>query len=146
MADERANRHLAAILAADVVGYSRLMEADETGTLAALRAHRKELIDQTVRAFERLGVTDIGVVRAKDRRYRPSAMCQIASVQTLARREAIPGVDVVVIDECHRALAASYLKALFMASGFFELADLLATHLANKSAVVSDRSVSSPED
>ncbi|MEE8252911.1 MAG: adenylate/guanylate cyclase domain-containing protein, partial [Hyphomicrobium sp.] len=38
-------RRLAAILAADVVGYSRLMGEDETGTLAALKAHRAELID-----------------------------------------------------------------------------------------------------
>ena len=38
-------RRLAAILAADVVGYSRLMEADETGTLAALRAHRDGFVD-----------------------------------------------------------------------------------------------------
>lgn len=38
-------RRLAAVLAADVVGYSRLMGADETGTLLALKAHRRELID-----------------------------------------------------------------------------------------------------
>ena len=35
-------RHLAAILAADVVGYSRLMEADEPGTIAALTARTKD--------------------------------------------------------------------------------------------------------
>ncbi len=45
MAEERVQRRLAAILAADVVGYSRLMGEDETGTLAALKAHRKELIE-----------------------------------------------------------------------------------------------------
>ena len=38
-------RRLTAILAADVVGYSRLMGADEAGTLAALKAHRKGLVD-----------------------------------------------------------------------------------------------------
>ncbi len=38
-------RKLTAILAADVVGYSRLMGKDEAGTLAALKAHRKELIE-----------------------------------------------------------------------------------------------------
>ena len=41
-------RRLAAILAADVVGYTRLMEADEAGTLAALNAHRKDVIDPKV--------------------------------------------------------------------------------------------------
>jgi adenylate cyclase len=45
MASLRAERRLAAILAADVVGYSRLMERDESGTLERLKAHRKELID-----------------------------------------------------------------------------------------------------
>ena len=41
---------MAAILAADVVGYSRLMGADEAGTLARLKAHRRELIDPAVAA------------------------------------------------------------------------------------------------
>ncbi|HKV16277.1 MAG TPA: adenylate/guanylate cyclase domain-containing protein [Reyranella sp.] len=39
---------LAAVLAADMVGYSRLMEADERGTLARLRTHRIELIDPAI--------------------------------------------------------------------------------------------------
>ncbi len=43
-------RHLAAILAADVVGYSRLMGADEAGTLLRLMAHRNEFIDPTIAA------------------------------------------------------------------------------------------------
>jgi adenylate cyclase len=41
-------RRLSAILAADMVGYSRLMEADETGTLARLRTHRLELVDPVI--------------------------------------------------------------------------------------------------
>src|SRR5437762_7302880 len=41
-------RRLSAILAADMVGYSRLMEADEAGTLARLRTHRLELIDPAI--------------------------------------------------------------------------------------------------
>jgi adenylate cyclase len=48
MAEERAQRHLAAILAADVVGYSRLMEQDEVGTLATLKARRKNLLKPLV--------------------------------------------------------------------------------------------------
>ena len=42
-------RRLAAILAADVAGYSRLMGADEEGTLAALKAIRRELSDPKVK-------------------------------------------------------------------------------------------------
>jgi TolB-like protein/class 3 adenylate cyclase/Tfp pilus assembly protein PilF len=45
-------RHLAAIVAADVVGYSRLMGADEKGTHLALKSHRKELIDPLVAAHK----------------------------------------------------------------------------------------------
>jgi class 3 adenylate cyclase len=41
-------RRLAAILAADVAGYSRLMEADEVGTLTALKGHRRDVIDPTI--------------------------------------------------------------------------------------------------
>jgi adenylate cyclase len=41
-------RRLAAILAADVAGYSRLMGADEVGTLAALTALRREIVDPTI--------------------------------------------------------------------------------------------------
>jgi TolB-like protein/Flp pilus assembly protein TadD len=41
-------RRLAAILAADVVGYSRLMEADEAETLSVLKSHRKNLIDPEI--------------------------------------------------------------------------------------------------
>ncbi|CAN7687847.1 LuxR C-terminal-related transcriptional regulator [Phyllobacterium sp. LjRoot231] len=48
MAEERIQRRLAAIMAADVVGYSRLMGADEAATLVALKAHRKELVDAKI--------------------------------------------------------------------------------------------------
>src|SRR5262245_18119993 len=41
-------RRLAAILAADMAGYSRLMEVDEAGTLARLKTHRLELIDPAI--------------------------------------------------------------------------------------------------
>jgi adenylate cyclase len=45
MRGERVERRLAAILAVDVAGYSRLMGEDEEGTLAALKAIRRELGD-----------------------------------------------------------------------------------------------------
>src|SRR5215510_1941886 len=48
----RMTRKLAAIVAADVVGYSRLMGADEAGTLAALKAHRRELVDPKIAAHQ----------------------------------------------------------------------------------------------
>ncbi len=48
MAEERVQRRLAAILAADVVGYSRLMGADEVGTRARFNAHLNELIEPAI--------------------------------------------------------------------------------------------------
>ncbi|ESY76544.1 hypothetical protein X740_28390 [Mesorhizobium sp. LNHC221B00] len=48
MAEERNQRRLAAILAADVVGYSKLMGLDESGTLSAFKAHRHELVDAKI--------------------------------------------------------------------------------------------------
>ncbi len=47
-----AERRLAAILAGDIAGYSRLMGADETGTLDRLKAHRRELVDPSVAAHK----------------------------------------------------------------------------------------------
>src|SRR5713226_2928706 len=49
MGQPRTERKLAAILAADVVGYSRLMGIDEEGTLAQLRGHRRALIDPKIK-------------------------------------------------------------------------------------------------
>ena len=48
---EGTQRRLAAILAADVAGYSRLVGADEEGTLSALQAHRNELIDGLIEQY-----------------------------------------------------------------------------------------------
>src|SRR5215470_645102 len=47
----RDQRRLAAIVSADVAGYSRLMGRDESGTLAALKAHRRELIDPKIAEY-----------------------------------------------------------------------------------------------
>src|SRR5215831_8236253 len=52
VAEGHARRRLAAILAADVVGYSRLMEADEAGTLAALKARWKDVLEPLVAKHE----------------------------------------------------------------------------------------------
>src|SRR5260221_4219007 len=48
MAEERTQRRLAAILAADVVGYSRLMQLDEAGTVAAIKARLREVLQPVV--------------------------------------------------------------------------------------------------
>jgi adenylate cyclase len=60
MTTARVERRLAAILAADVVGYSRLMERDEQDTFTRLRAHREELFEPAIekhqgRVFKLMG-------------------------------------------------------------------------------------------
>jgi class 3 adenylate cyclase len=51
MAEESAQRRLAAIVAADVVGYTRLIETDEGATLAAFRARRKTILEPLVAQY-----------------------------------------------------------------------------------------------
>ena len=48
MTEDRVDRRLAAIMAGDIAGYSRLMSVDEEGTLRQLKAHRRELVDPKI--------------------------------------------------------------------------------------------------
>jgi DNA repair protein RadD len=61
------------------------------------------LIEHTIAAFEREGILDIRVVQGQHRRTNQNAAVQIASAQTLARRE-IPPADIAIIGECHLRL------------------------------------------
>jgi superfamily II DNA or RNA helicase len=61
---------------------------------------RLSLIEQTVAAFEGEGIGHIGVIQGQNFRTDTSAPVQIASAQTLARRD-IPHSGLVIIDECH---------------------------------------------
>lgn len=75
-------------------------------------AHRKELIDQTVTAFARLGITSVGVIRASDKRRDSAQPIQVASIQTIARRKQ-DDFDLVFVDEAHRSSAATYTEHVF---------------------------------
>lgn len=59
------------------------------------------LIDQTVRAFWREGVRDVGVIQSNHPMTNYAFPVQVASIQTLQNRS-VPHADVVIIDECHR--------------------------------------------
>ena len=75
-------------------------------------AHRRELIDQCAAKLDEAGVLHHGVILAGHAKARaPHAPVQVASIQTLIRRE-LPPADLVMIDECHRAMAKSYLNLL----------------------------------
>jgi class 3 adenylate cyclase len=67
------NRRLAAILAADVAGYSRLMGADEGGTLTRLKAIQAELIDPAIAAHNGRLVKMLWTARSRFRLGWPSA-------------------------------------------------------------------------
>ena len=77
-----------------------IASAKAKGNSAIFTVPALSLINQTVEAFEAEGVTGIGVMQAKHPRTNPMARVQVASVQTLAKRD-IPGAAVVIVDECH---------------------------------------------
>lgn len=74
--------------------------------------HLRELVDQTVRALARCGITHVGVMRGDDERVDSDAPIQVASIQTLARRDK-PDASVVILDEAHRSLADSYVANIW---------------------------------
>lgn len=92
-----------------LTGAAMLTAALGKGSRSLFVAHRKELIDQTVRTFARIGVTSIGVIRAGDKRADSSQPIQIASIQTLVRRS-WPEAQIVFVDEAHRSAADSYVR------------------------------------
>ena len=67
MASGQDERKLTAILAADVVGYSGLIEADESGTRAELRALRSVVIDPTITVLHRISSSPVPARMALDR-------------------------------------------------------------------------------
>ena len=94
MAEDRVERRLAAILAGDVAGYSRLMGADEEGTLARLNAHRREFLEPTIAAHRGRIVKRTGdgilieFASAVD-----AARCAIEQQRGMAQRNADVPVD-----------------------------------------------------
>jgi DNA repair protein RadD len=74
---------------------------------ALVVAHRREIIHQAARSFRDAGCV-VGLIMAGERPV-PDAPVQVASVQTLARRD-LPDADVLVIDEAHHATAAGYQR------------------------------------
>jgi adenylate cyclase len=82
-------RRLAAILAADMVGYSRLMEADEAGTLARLRTHRLELIDPAIAKNKgRIIKTTGDGMLVEFQSVTEAVQCAVEVQQRMARRNA----------------------------------------------------------
>jgi superfamily II DNA or RNA helicase len=83
------------------LGLRLCKEAIDRGRKAVFLCDRTTLIDQTSSVADSYGLMDHGIIQAKHWRRRPSAPLQIASVQTIAKRQYWPDVDVLVVDECH---------------------------------------------
>jgi len=75
-------------------------EAVQKGKRAVFLCDRTTLINQTSAVADRYGMHAHGVIQAKHWRRRPDELFQIASVQTIAKREFWPQMDVLVVDEC----------------------------------------------
>jgi class 3 adenylate cyclase/TolB-like protein/Tfp pilus assembly protein PilF len=89
MAGARVDRRLAAILAADVVGYSRLIERDEAGTLERLKAHRKTFIEPLIAEHQGRLVKLMGDgVLCEFGSVVDAVACAIATQRGMAEREA----------------------------------------------------------
>ncbi|HEY8879191.1 MAG TPA: DEAD/DEAH box helicase family protein [Roseateles sp.] len=87
------------------LGLRIIHESLMRGKRAVFVCDRTTLINQTSEAADRYGLSAHGVMQASHWRANPSMPFQIASAQTIARRE-WPRADVIVIDECHTQMAA----------------------------------------
>lgn len=93
--------------------FAHVIERSTAGVLVL--AHRKELIDQASARLDGQGV-DHGVIMAGHPRRRPLERVQVASIQTLTRRTK-PPAGIVIVDEAHRAKAASWNAVLDLYPG-----------------------------
>ncbi len=78
--------------------------AVEKGHRVLWVAHRSELVDQATETLRRVTGRPVGIFQGS-RRPTPHALVQVATIQTLVRREDIPQADLVIGDEAHRMLA-----------------------------------------
>lgn len=81
-------------------------EAIQKGKRAVFLCDRTTLINQTSEVADRYGMHNHGIIQANHWRRRPDELFQIASVQTIAKREYWPKLDVLVVDEAHTTYKA----------------------------------------
>ena len=82
------------------IAIAMLEAARKKGSKAAMILDRIVLCDQTSRRLDKYSV-DHGVMQAGHWRYRPYENIQVCSAQTLEKRGDFPGLDLLVVDECH---------------------------------------------
>ncbi|CAK0776838.1 DNA repair protein RadD [Gammaproteobacteria bacterium] len=94
-----------------VMAAAIVQSAVQKGRRVLFLAHRRELIQQCSEKLTEAGVTDHGVIMAGSGPKKHLAQVQVASIQTLIRRE-WPPAHLIIIDECHRAIAGQYQTIL----------------------------------
>jgi class 3 adenylate cyclase len=95
MAEHRIQRRLAAVLATDMVGYSRLMATDETGTLARLKALRADLFNPKIAEYQGRIVKEMGDGMLVEFASAVDAVeCAVAVQRAIAEREAHVAEDI----------------------------------------------------
>jgi superfamily II DNA or RNA helicase len=91
-----------------VIAAGIVQRSVDKGKRVLFLAHRRELIDQTVDKLVAGGVLNFGVIMAGSKLHNRNAPVQVASIQTLMKRE-LPEADLIMIDEAHRAASKSYI-------------------------------------
>lgn len=81
------------------------------GSSILFLAHRRELIGQASRRLDEMGL-DHGIIMGNNPRSKPHLQVQVGSVQTVVNREFFTAPTLVIVDEAHRAQAATYRKIL----------------------------------
>lgn len=90
-----------------LLGARILRGAYDKGSPTLFLAHRRELIEQSAAKIQDAGISEYGIIMAGAKRDNRDALVQVASIQTLIRRE-LPPAKIVIIDEAHRAAAKTY--------------------------------------
>ena len=94
-----------------IIAMSMISAAKDKGSRVMFVCDRRVLVDQFSRHLDRHGI-DHGCFMAGHWRYRPEALVQIASIQTLERMEYWPSVDLIVVDEIHAVMRKSLKRFL----------------------------------
>jgi superfamily II DNA or RNA helicase len=84
-----------------LVAASIIRSAREKGKKVLLTVPAISLVDQMVDVLYEQGITDVGVIQASHHMTDWSKPVQVASVQTLQRKDRLPECDLILIDECH---------------------------------------------
>lgn len=110
-------KHVRQVLAAptgsgkSVVMVAMIDSAIAKGSRVLFICERRILVEQFSQHLDAIGI-DHGVLMAAHWRWRPQAMVQVASVQTLERMEVWPDFDIVFIDELHACMRKSIIKMI----------------------------------